>query len=162
MDFVETGESYDPPRLLVYALPGFGKTTFAASAPAPLVLQTEEGAAQIGADRTPLAESFDQVMDWLAQLYKSEQPKFKTIVIDSLDHLEPLIHKKVCEDQKVKSIEDISYGKGYIHALDYWRRVARGLDPLRKKHSMGVIMIAHHQVKAFHDPVAEDYDRYEM
>lgn len=36
------------------------------------------------------------------------------------------------------------------------------MNALRKKRGMGVIMIAHSQIKRFEDPTSEGYDRYEI
>ena len=91
-----------------------------------------------------------------------EKHDYKTVVIDSLDHLEPLIWKKVCEDNNVKSIEQLTYGKGYTMALDLWRDLLSGLRHLRDNQGMNVMLIAHHQIRKHADPEMEQIDRYEI
>ena len=76
----------------------------------------------------PTGPTFDEVMT-LAALY-TEDHAFRTLVVDSVDWLEPLIHAKVCRI-RVESIEDAGYGKGYVHALDLWRQYIEGLNALR-------------------------------
>ena len=43
MSPIHTATATLPPRLLIYGAEGVGKTTFAASFPAPVFLQTEDG-----------------------------------------------------------------------------------------------------------------------
>ena len=93
-----SGQSFSPPVVLLYGPPGVGKTTFAGNAPAPIFIQTEDGANVVGADRFPLAESYDAIEAQLGTLVK-EDHDFKTLVIDSLDWLESLVWAKVCEVQ---------------------------------------------------------------
>lgn len=140
---------------------GVGKSTFASNAPNPLFLVTEFG----GTDLLDVArleiENWEDCLKALCELNNGEHD-YKTIVIDSIDHLESKIFKMVAEDHKKKSIEDIGYAKGYIFALEYWHRFLFEIKKLRQK-GMNVILIAHSHMKKLHDPVVgEDYDRYEL
>ncbi len=107
-------------RVIIYGESGLGKTTFATSAPNPIVIQTEDGLGEIDVPCFPLAESYLDVMKALDSL-ANENHDFKTVVIDSLDWLESLIWKQVCTDNKVPSIEKIGYGRGYNEALVFGR-----------------------------------------
>jgi hypothetical protein len=153
------GAQPGPRRMLVYGTAGVGKSTFATCAPKPIVLQTEDGLNEIDTHKFPVARSFDEVIQALAALY-SEQHDFRTVVIDSLDWLERLIHAKVCQSRQVASIEDIGYGKGYTVALTYWREVLDGLAALRASRGMAVVLIAHARIERFENPETEAYDRY--
>ena len=97
-------------RVIIYGESGLGKTTFATSAPNPIVIQTEDGLGEIDVPCLPLAESYIDVMKALDSL-ANEDHDFKTVIIDSLDWLETLIWKQVCTDNKVSSIEKIGYGR---------------------------------------------------
>jgi len=156
---IVTGPRPGPRRILVYGTAGIGKSTFATCAPAPIVLQTEDGLGEIDCHRFPVAQSLDEVMQALAALYQ-EQHNYRTVVIDSLDWLERLIHAKVCALKQVASIEDIGYGKGYTFALSHWRDVLDGLSALRDQRGLTVILIAHAKIERFEDPQTEAYDRY--
>ena len=145
---------------LTYGTSGVGKTTFAADMPNPVFIQTEDGAGSLTLQAFPLAKSYDDVMSAITAL--CEKHDYKTVVIDSLDHLEPLIWKKVCEDNSVKSIEQLTYGKGYVMALDLWRDLLSGLRHLRDSVGMNVMLIAHHQIRKHADPELEQIDRYEI
>ena len=125
----------------------------------PVIIATEEGLGTLDVPHFPLAKSFDAVMEPLAALY-SEPHEFGTVVVDSVDWLEPLIWKKACEDNKWGSIEEPGYGKGYVAALDLWREYLDGLNALRDERGMTVIQIAHTDIKRFDSPMCEPYDRY--
>ncbi len=156
-----TGASTAAPRVLLYGPAGVGKSTFGASAPAPIFIQTEDGADVVGAARFPIAASYEDVETAIGAL-ANEQHQYETVVIDSLDWLEPLIWQRVCAAHKIASIEDLGYGKGYVHAIDIWRSFLDGLNHLRKHKNMAVVMLAHSHIKRFEDPNSEAYDRYEI
>ena len=48
-----------------------------------------------------------------------------------------------------------------ISALDTWRSFLDGVNALRDERGMGVILIAHAEIKRFDSPETEPYDRYQ-
>ena len=148
-----------PPRIVVYGGEGIGKTTFAAGAPNPVFIPTEEGFGSIETSSFPLAIRLSDVMDAISSLYSTEHT-YQTVVVDSLDWLEALVWAQAAKDGGHKSIEDYGYGKGYIVAADLFRDALDGLNALRVNKKMIVILLAHSQVKRFDDPSTEPYDRY--
>ncbi|HOQ60966.1 MAG TPA: AAA family ATPase, partial [Vicinamibacterales bacterium] len=68
----------------------------------------------------------------------------------------------LCEQYGVASIEKVDggYARGYTHALTHWRRVLDGLNTLRSRRGMCVILLAHAKVEKFEDPESAAYDRY--
>ena len=148
-----------PPRILIHGVAGVGKTTFAAEANNPVFVQTEDGLGTIPAANFPLARTFEEVLESLASLY-TEDHDFKTVVIDSVDWLEPLVWGKACRDNGWGSIEDAGYGKGYVAALTLWRQYIDGLNALRDDRGMTVVQIAHTDIKRFDSPEHDPYDRY--
>ena len=59
---IRKGKVIKPPRVLVYGTEGVGKSTFAASAPSPIFVPTEDGQDQIECDKFPLCPSWDAAM----------------------------------------------------------------------------------------------------
>ncbi len=139
---------------------GVGKTTFASNAPAPLFLATEQGTDQLDVDRIDIRD-WHSFIETLQDIATSEH-EYKTVVVDSIDHLESKIHKLVAHDHGKNSIEDIGYAKGYIFALDYWHKMLDQIIRIREK-GINVILIGHSIVKKTNDPVVgDDYDRFEL
>lgn len=150
-----------PPRIVLYGTHGIGKSTFGAQAPKPVFIQTEEGLDAVSATAFPVSQSFDDMMEAIGVL-ANEDHEFETVVLDSADWAEQLIHKRVAEDNNVKTIDAIGYGRGYKAAVDYWKQLLEGFDHLRSAKNMQVIMLAHSQVRRFDDPLADPYDRYQL
>jgi hypothetical protein len=99
-------------------------------------------------------------MENLQSLINNEN-NYKTLVIDSLDWLEPLVWDKACQDNNWKSIEQPGYGKGYVETLKYWRIYINSLNELREK-GFTIMQIAHNQIKRFESPEIEAFDRHEL
>ena len=161
LQMVTVGREAQPPRIMVYGSEGVGKSTFAANAPKTVFIQTEDGLSEIDCSKLPLATSFDEVVRQLTAI-RDEEHEFGTLALDSLDWLERLIWDRVCQDYGVKCIEkaDGGYGKGYTHALTYWRQVVSLLGEIRAKRKMAIVLLAHAKVERFEDPEHPAYDRY--
>jgi len=161
LEQVHSGRRHRPPRLLIYGTEGIGKSTLAAQAPAPIFIPTEDGLDQIECASFPLAQSFDDVLSYLATL-ATEEHQYQTVVIDSADWLERLIFDHVCKQYGAKSIEKVDggYGKGYVHALTQWRQVIDALRYLREQKGMVVVVLAHAKIEKFADPESTAFDRF--
>ncbi len=161
LENIQSGRENKPPRIMIYGSEGVGKSTFGASAPGAIFVQTEDGLGEINCKKFPLARCLSEVLAELTAL-RDEQHDFQTVVIDSADWLERLIFDEVCREFGVRNIEkaDGGYGRGYTHALTHWRKVITLLDALREKRNMMVILVAHAKVERFEDPEKAAYDRY--
>jgi hypothetical protein len=159
---LKTTSSVSPPRLLVHGPQGMGKTSLSAEFPNPIIIQPEDGTPKDMAITTfGEINNFDQVMDAIKTLYTDEH-QFKTLIIDTMDRLEPMVWDKTCENNKWKSIEDPGYGKGYVAADELWRKLITGCNMLRQKHGMTIIYIAHSNIERFDDPTSAPYNRYDI
>jgi len=154
---LQRGAVAKAPRMLIYGVAGIDKTTLAAGAPAPVVLQTEDGLGTLDVPAFPLAKTFGDVMDALQSL-ATEGHEFKTLIVDSLDWLEPLIYAHTCAANKWGSIEDPGYGKGYVAALAFWRDYIAGINYLRDEVGMTIVQLAHSQIRRFESPESEPYE----
>jgi hypothetical protein len=146
-----------PPRIALYGPPGIGKTTFAASAPSPIFILTEDGLGDLEVPHFPVCTTFDEVLECLATLGKEEHG-YRTVVIDSLDALELMVWSATCKRLGVSSIEVPGYGKGYIEAQTEWRLLFSYITALRDDKNLVAIMIAHSAFIRVEDPEHPAYD----
>ena len=159
---IKTGKVKKPELILIYGPDKVGKSTFGSQAPKPIFLGTEDGTANLDVPRFPAPQSFDDICQAIKEL-TNEQHEFQTLVVDTLDWMEPFIYEKVCRDGGKERIEDFGYGTGYKNSLVEWRKVIRALETLQLKRRMNVILIAHSEIKTFNDPQTNAaYDRYQL
>ncbi len=136
-------------------------STFAAGAPDAIFIAAEDGIAHLDVASFPEPSSLDEVHEAIRTL-RQEQHTYRTLVIDTIDWVEPMIIHEVCQRNGWKHIEEPGYGKGYVVALDEWRKLIADLDSLRAERGMEIILIAHTQIKIFSNPAGPDYSRFEL
>jgi len=156
-----TGGVVLPPRIVVHGPHGIGKSTFGANAPHPIFLPTEDGLTGLTVDAFPLATSFEDIMAALRTL-ATEEHGYRTLVLDSADWAESLVWKATAAEHGHGNIEDFGYGKGYIFALDRWRKILGALDFLRKERKMATVLLCHTEIRRFDSPETDPYDRYQL
>ncbi len=85
-----------PPAIAVYGTPGVGKTSLAAEFPDPIYLYVEGEETPDDIDLpSDEIKSFGGLLDTFGELI-SEDHGFKTVIIDSVDKVEPLIWDATC------------------------------------------------------------------
>ena len=155
-----------PLRYVIYGQEGVGKSTLVSGSNG-LWIDVEDGAGLLDVSRIPFedghASSYAQVIEALEAILTQEHD-FKTIVIDTVDRLESLIWKHICDKSggQHKNIESWGYGRGYSLALAEWRHLAGILDNLRNKRNISIVLIAHSYIRTFRNPEGDDYDRYQL
>lgn len=158
---VVRGRQEMPDRVLLYGVEGIGKSTWATGARAPIFIPAEDGTAALDIARFPDPKNWTDVLEAVRTL-TDEQHDFQTVVLDTLDAVEPMLWQHICQRDKKASIEDYGYGKGYVAALDEWRGFLASLERLRRARGMSVVLLAHSWIKPFKSPDTDDYDRYEL
>lgn len=158
MSNLRTGKQQVPPRICIYGGHGIGKSTLASQFPTPIFISTEDGLDSLDVTSFPRATVIGDVVESIKTLLKEEH-KFKTVVVDTLDWLiEPLITNSVNTQYDEKQQ---AYGKGSMYVAEEFREILQGLDALRMKKGMNVVLIAHAAVVKFEDPRSDPYDRYQ-
>ncbi len=155
------GRQKEPWRLLLAGVEGIGKSTFGAAAPKPIFLDTEGGTGHLDVQRFPKPTNLPDVLEALRELTEGKHD-FESLVVDTVDWLEPLVWSFICQRDGKSDIEDYGYGKGYQAALDEWRPLIGALERLEKTRGMNIILLAHTQLRTFKNPEGEDFDRYEL
>lgn len=145
-----------PLAMLLYGTPGVGKTTQGAAFPGAVVMRLEDGLGTLDVPATELLTTWGEVAGTITDAL-SMPPG--TMVVDSLDWLEVIIHAETCARGNKASIEAFGYGKGYAESLTVWREFLSGMQALRDA-GWAIVLLAHSQVVRFDDPNTESYDRY--
>lgn len=156
LETITRGKTFGAPRIVLYGMEGIGKSTFASRFPNPIFVQTEDGLGNIDCAKFPLAQSAEDAFNQLDALRTTD---FATVVLDSLDWLERLIWDQVAKDEKVASIEKIGYGKGYVIALTYWRKILDVLSALHAQNKI-VLLLAHAVAEDYADPEVANLKRF--
>lgn len=146
---------------VLYGPGKIGKSTTAASLENVVGILTEDGCANIDAQAFDMCQSLSDVYECIGTLLNEDHP-FQNVFLDSIDWLEPLLYAHICQQHGWKDIEAPGYGKGYIAAAEEWRTVLAGFDELRYVRNMGVVLLAHEQIKRFENPMTESYDHYTL
>lgn len=155
---LRVGPQKVPPRICIYGGHGIGKSTLASRFPRPIFISTEDGLDSLDVVSFPRAKSIADVVQNIKSLL-NEEHEFLTVVVDSVDWLvEPLIANSVNEQYDEKQQ---AYGKGSLYMAEEFREILQGLDALRLRRGMNVVLIGHASVIKFEDPRSDPYDRYQ-
>lgn len=160
---IKPKKNIKPPRMVVYGEPKVGKSTFASEAPDALFLDLEGGLDALNTSSVSI-ESIKDLDDALEALLQQDHD-FKTIVIDSADWLERLIHNHICSNARATSITDKSngttaYGNGYVIARNMLAKYLNKLDMLREQKGLAIVIIAHSVIRKMEQPDTESYDSF--
>lgn len=158
---VKSGKQVKPPRLMILGAPGVGKSTFAAGAPDVLFIDCERRTEHLDVRRLD-ATSWEEVLGTLREvcaLGKKSDAPCKTLVVDTVDHLEALIQAHVCKANGWSSMEEPGYGKGYNIALEEWRTFVKAIEALRDV-GITVVLLAHAAIRMYSNPGGADYDQW--
>jgi len=151
------GKQELPPRICIYGTHGIGKSTIASLFPAPIFISTEDGIDGLDVTSFPKAAHISDIAASIKTLIKEEH-EFRTVVLDTVDWLvEPLIVEDV---EATHDAKDLAYGKGQMLVAESFREILQGMDVLRRKRDMNVVLLAHANIVKFDDPRTEGYDRY--
>lgn len=164
---LQRGVSALPPIICMFGDEGIGKSKFAANAPNPVFIFTENSLGNLDVPRWN-ARTYEEVMEMTLTLL-NEEHDFKTVVYDTLDWFEPMVWQYLISQQPttekgkpIANIEDYGYGKGFKLALDYWRDFLDLVDQLRTKRNMAVIFLAHSTLQRISPPDSDSYDSWTL
>ncbi|BCI68112.1 hypothetical protein AAJCM20276_27360 [Acetobacter aceti] len=157
---IQKGVIHKPPRMVIYGPHGVGKTSLSAGAPAPIIVQAEDGADEIGVDRFPLSTTYEHMMDCLETLV-NEEHSYQTCILDSADWAERLVTDYVCRREGWRTIAQPDFGKGFAALSEEWMQFMAMLKSVHER-GMALIITAHAEVTHFDDPTTEGYDRYQI
>lgn len=158
------------PRIVVYAVEGFGKTTLLTQAESPLILQSrgETGYQSLldsglaPALPSDVVETWPDLIGWLDSLHRNPQG-IKTLGLDAIGGFERLCHEHVAARDFEGDMGEhgfLSYMRGYDIAVTDWLIMLQKLDKLHAA-GMTILLLGHARIKPFQNPLGPNYDRYE-
>ena len=161
LDNIKKGQKPRAPRIMLIGVEGVGKSTAGAAMPDPIFICGEDGLVgpQFQDTQSFSPSNWEEILKFLDELTQDSH-SFKSVVIDTLDWVEPMLYSYVCSKNGHKNIEDFGYGKGYVVAQQEARQLLSRLDKLNAD-GMAVLILCHSQIKTVKNPVGDDYDHFE-
>ena len=150
-----------PPITLIYGVDGIGKTSLAAEFPDAVYLRTQGERPPVDVD-LPFQDiaSFDDLKSLVGELL-SEEHGFKTVIFDSVDGIEPLVHAETCARIGATAIDSnakdspTSFGRGYVEADVEWGEFMAACLALTER-GIAVVLIAHPEIARFDSPTSDE------
>lgn len=177
-----------PPMVLVHSRPGMGKSTLGSEFPRPIFLMTEisfpyEGVDIMSIPVKNLADfhaCLDNIEISLEEHQKKKddegfKPLLETLVIDHLSGIENFIIDEITKTQKIKTVGDLPYGKGYELISHYWSSLSCveapkstsnfiGIIPRLRKiqhmYNICILLLAHSKIKTISNPGEEPREMF--
>lgn len=164
LESIKKGPSTRPPKIMLIGQEGVGKSTAGAKMPNPVFLCGESGLVGPQFADTPsfTPTSWAESLSFCEEL-ASNPSGYKTLVIDTLDWIEPMLYAHVvaaAKKNEIKHIEDFGYGKGYVIAQQEARKMLAILDKVNAA-GLAVLILSHSQLKTVKNPEGDDYDHFE-
>lgn len=158
---IKSGRIPRPQKVVIYGPEGIGKTTFAASFPDPVFIDTEGSTYHMDVRRVDKPGSWTELLNTVKQFVAS--PGIcGTLVVDTADWAEQLCAAEICAKTQKNSIEDFGYGKGYVFLQEEFGRLLNALEDVINA-GMNVVVTAHAKMRKFEQPDEMGaYDRWEM
>ena len=153
-----------PPVICIYGPPGVGKSRFAASMPKAFFIRTEDRHDHLSVQsHEGIISTYDQlieVLDWL----QNEEHDFKTVVLDTADSCEKIIHAKVCEGTGTTDIlhpKAFPFYSGFVKAANVWEKEILGrLKDLNILRKIMPVILSHVQTIHVEHPQYGSYPKF--
>lgn len=147
-------------KVVIYGPEGIGKSTLASCFPDPVFIDTEGSTKELDVSRYPAPASWNDILTYINDFL--ECTPGKTLVIDTADWAEQLCIVYTCANLRVKGIEDVGYGKGYVYLAESFSEFLKKCSELVEQ-GVNVVFTAHAMMRKFEQPdELGAYDRWEM
>lgn len=160
---ITSGKIKKPIFCALYSGPGVGKTDFGASFPKPLFFDFEESTHNIDVKRIDNLRSFDAIMEGLEEIYHEDKLDFQSIVFDTIDELERLMHVHIADEAGKETIMHIGFQRGFEYAVNLWAKFLGYCRMIRDKHGIHFCFLCH-EIDRTKNEVGENvaFSRHQM
>lgn len=163
-------EVFQPPRIIVNAVEGWGKTSMIANSPKPLIImasgetgyKTLLGAGLVPSIDAAKTTSWPETLALVDELITNDSGH-QTYGFDAIGGFERQCHEEVCRrdfDGEWGEKGFSSFQRGYDVSLNDWIQLLVRLDKLQATRGATVVLLSHCKVKTFKNPLGPDYDRW--
>lgn len=165
-----------PPRIIINAVEGWGKTSLGSFAPKPAILMTNDETGYfvlresglVPEVATAVTSAWPETLATLDALAIADKGP-ETLVLDAMTGFERLCQRHVCATQFKRTSDGEldwgekgfgSYAKGYELTSIEWVNLLAKLDMVRAAHKCTIILLSHCKIRPFKNPEGPDFDRY--
>ena len=143
--------------ILLYGLPGVGKTSLASEFKNVLIAGFEMGTTAMNNVYVQPIKTWKDWRDMVKQLCTKDalKDKFDSIAIDTADFAWDLCVKWICSQNGVEKLGDIPWGGGYDLAKKEYTQTFRDLT----YSGYGLVFISHSTEKTYKNEKGEDYNQ---
>lgn len=172
---VTSGVMQSGVRVVIAGSEKMGKTTFACSAPRPLLVPLEIGYGAMPVHKAPFIDSYENIMLLLNEMQlaaNSGNFPFRTIIFDSATALERLIHDKVLrtdpayqsKNSKALTMESAlgGYGKAYTYANELFWKFTQYCDLFAQHCGINVVLTCHVFPSTIKDPTVGEFTSWDL
>jgi hypothetical protein len=168
---IQTKIEARPSSVIIYGVPGIGKTSLAAHVPGICFLcdDKEDGISTLkAAHLVPDVPQFPPISNWkdcleVLDSLAMQEHHYRALAIDALGGFERLAHVATCERDFGGNWGEsgfMGYMRGYEVALGDWRQFLNALDRLRDQRKMSIFLLGHAKIAPFNNPSGPNFDRY--
>ena len=165
MDSIIKGVETVPLVTIIHGKEAVGKTFMACQSDSPIMLDLEHGAEIHANQKIPLYGKdivFDDCIEALRLIYAQHKKMgVKTVIVDSFDWVQKLIHIEVCKQKNVETIDELKWGAGYQLSASLAQDFINGLDSLRQL-GLEIIIICHTAIIKVDEPIHDLYEVYDL
>jgi hypothetical protein len=150
---------------LIYGIRGVGKTSFAAEAPNPLILDLEDGSSHLDVARLTMNDglsTYESFFNTVKELSQDPQG-YQTLVVDSMESVESLMYQRLLQEGSFASMDAVQkFDSGAKAATGWMRELMNLFKSIANDKNVEVILIGHSHVVKYKSPDNEPFDRYTM
>lgn len=153
-----------PPKICIFGSPGAGKSRFAASFPSPFFIRTEDRHDHLSVQtHENVIATYAELIEVLDFILK-EKHGFKTVVLDTADSAEKIVHQEVCKNAGTNNILDprvFPFYSGFLRASQIWESEILGrLKAINEERKILPIIISHIETKQMEHPQYGHYPKF--
>ena len=183
LEYITMGRMDLPWKVLIHGPPGAGKTTLASTFPNPVFADMEGSSERYDVARIDLRDvpfevldpktknpitpkqdpAVSSVMNFLRTFASPKsRHEYKSLIIDTLDWLEPKIWEHTCQKMGIASMETLNYGKAYVEADKEYDAFQGALNYLMTAKQMNIVVLAHTKTKITQDKDMNEMQRHDI